>query len=101
VAATLVVFFGVLPDYLDQLRTICLDAACNYQQLTAGQLQTLNVLGWSLDQYVNLQVALYLVSISVSLVVSSLIVWLRPQSDSSEPSLYLLDGPRQSSGSVE
>jgi hypothetical protein len=78
VAATLVVFFGVLPDYLDQLRTICLDAACNYQQLTAGQLQTLNVLGWSLDQYANLQIALYLVSISVSLVVSALIVWRRP-----------------------
>ena len=58
VAATLVIFIGVLPDYLDQLHTICLDASCNYQQLTAGQLETLNGLGWSLDQYAGLQVVL-------------------------------------------
>ena len=78
VAATLVIFLGVLPDYLDQLHTICLDASCNYQQLTAGQLETLNELGWSLDQYAGLQVVLCLVSISVSLGVSALIVWRRP-----------------------
>ncbi len=78
VAATLVIFFGVLPDYLDQLHTICIDASCNYQQLTAGQLETLNGLGWSLDQYAGLQVVLNLVSISVSLGVSALIVWRRP-----------------------
>ena len=58
---------GVLPDYVDQLHTICIDASCNYQQLTAGQLETLNGLGWSLDQYAGLQVVLNLVSISVSL----------------------------------
>ena len=78
VAATLVVFFGVLPDYLDQLRTICLAAACDYQQLTAGQLQTLNALGWSLDQYAGLQVALFLLSILVSIGISAFIVWRRP-----------------------
>jgi hypothetical protein len=38
----------------------------------------LNELGWSLDQYSGLQVALYLLSILVSLGVSVLIVWHRP-----------------------
>ena len=78
VAITLVIFIGVLPDYLDQLHTICIEASCNYQLLTAGQLETLNKLGWSLDQYAGIQVVLNLVSISVSLGVSALIVWRRP-----------------------
>jgi len=78
VAATLVIFFGVLPDYLDQLHTLCTGSSCSYQQLTVGQAETLHALGWSLDQYVDLQVVFYLLSVSVSIGVSAFIVWRRP-----------------------
>jgi hypothetical protein len=78
VVVTLVIFFGVLPEYVDQLHTLCIAASCNYQQLTAGQVQTLNDWRWSLDQYASLQVALNLVAILISLGVSALIVGRRP-----------------------
>jgi hypothetical protein len=77
VVLTLVIFFGSLPVYVNQLHTRCVGTACVYQQLTAGQVQILQGLGWSLDEYAALQVVLMLAGIAVSVGVSTLIVWRR------------------------
>jgi hypothetical protein len=74
---TLVIFFGSLPVYVNQLHTRCVGTACVYQQLTAGQVQILQGLGWSLDEYAALQVALMLAGVAVSVGISNLIVWRR------------------------
>jgi signal transduction histidine kinase len=76
-ALTLAIFCGSLPAYLDQLHTRCAGATCSYQQLTAAQVHSLQALGWSLDQYVAVQIALNLLSLSVGLGVGALIVWHR------------------------
>jgi signal transduction histidine kinase len=78
VVLTLAIFFGSLPVYVAQLHTRCAGTACVYQQLTAGQVQTLQGLGWSLDDYAALQVVLMLITVVVSVGVSTLIVWRRP-----------------------
>lgn len=77
VVLTLAIFFGSLPVYLTVLQTRCAGTACIYQQLTAGQVETLQGLGFSLGNYAALQVALTLVIIAVSVAVSALIVWHR------------------------
>jgi hypothetical protein len=74
---SLAIFFGGLPTYLHQLHTLCAGALCSYQQLAPGQVQTLVALGWSLDQYVALQIALTLLSLGVGLGVGMLIIWRR------------------------
>lgn len=77
VVLTLAIFFGSLPVYLTVLQTRCEGSACIYQQLTAGQVQTLQGLGFSLGNYATLQVVSMLLTIAVSLAVSALIVWHR------------------------
>src|SRR5579885_1986752 len=77
VVLTLAIFFGSLPVYLTVLHTRCEGSVCIYQQLTAGQVETLQGLGWSLDEYATLQVVSMLLTIAVSLAVSGLIVWHR------------------------
>jgi signal transduction histidine kinase len=77
VFVTLAIFIGSLPVYVAQLHTPCMGTACTYQRLTAGQVQLLQELGWSLDKYAALQVVLMLMSVVVGVGVSTLIVWRR------------------------
>ncbi len=78
VVLTLVIFFGSLPMYVAQLQTPCTETACEYQQLTHSQAETLKGMGLSLGDYVAFTVALILTSVVVCLVVSTLIIWRRP-----------------------
>jgi len=78
VVLTLTIFFASLPVYIAQLQTPCTDPACYYTQLTPGQVGSLNGMGLSLGDYVAFTVALTLASVVVCLVVSTLIVWRRP-----------------------
>jgi hypothetical protein len=77
VVLTLVTFFGSLPGYMAQLQTPCSEAACQYQQLTAGQVEMLKGIGLSAGDYAAYTVVLALISMVVCLVVSMLIVWRR------------------------
>jgi hypothetical protein len=78
VVLTLVIFFGILPAYVAQLQTPCTETACEYQQLTHTQAETLKGAGLSLGGYAALTVAFILASVVVCLVVSTLIIWRRP-----------------------
>jgi hypothetical protein len=78
VVLTLVIFFGSLPMFVAQLQTPCTETACEYQQLTHSQAETLKGMGLSLGDYVAVTVALILTSVVVCLVVSTLIIWRRP-----------------------
>jgi len=64
--------------YLAQLQTPCAPTACQYQQLTHSQAETLQGIGLSLGDYAALTVGLQLVTTVVCLVVSTLIIWRRP-----------------------
>jgi hypothetical protein len=75
---TLVTFFASLPVYVAQLQTPCAPTACPYQQLTHAQAETLQGMGLSLADYATLTVAFTLAFMVVSLVVSTLIIWRRP-----------------------
>ncbi len=77
VILTLGIFFASLPVYVALLQTPCAGAACEWQQLTPGQVETLTGIGLSLSDYAAYTVALTLVSVVVCLVVSTLIVWRR------------------------
>jgi len=77
VVLTLAIFFGSLPMYLAQLRTPCTEIACEYQQLTHLQAETLKGMGMSLGDYAALTIAIALASVGVCLVISTLIVWRR------------------------
>ncbi len=77
VVLTLLIFFASLPVYLAQLQTPCTGPACQYQQLTPGQGETLKGIGLSLGDYAAYTVALLLASVVVCLAVSTLIVWRR------------------------
>jgi signal transduction histidine kinase len=77
IALTMALCIGSLPVYETQLHTRCEGTTCIYQQLTAEQVQTLQGLDWSLDEYAALQVVLLLLSVGVSVGVSTLIVWRR------------------------
>jgi len=74
---TLGIFFASLPVYLAQLQTPCTGSACQYQQLTPGQVGALKGMGLSLGDYAALLVALTLALVVVSLVVSTVIIWRR------------------------
>src|SRR6266571_8673396 len=78
VVLTLAIFFATLPVYIALLQTPCAGLACQYQQLTPGQVGTLKGMGLSLGDYATYTVALLLASVVVCLVVSTLIVWRRP-----------------------
>jgi hypothetical protein len=77
VALTLAIFLGSLPIYLAQLQMPCAGVFCQYYQLPPTQVEALQRLGWSLDQYAALQIPLMLFCVGVALVVSALIVWRR------------------------
>jgi len=74
---TLTIFFASLPVYVAQLQTPCAGVACQYQQLTPGQVEMLNGIGMSLGAYTAITVAFALTNMIVCLVVSVLIVWYR------------------------
>ncbi len=77
VVLTLAIVFASLPAYVAQLQTPCTGKACQYQQLTPGQVETLTGMGLSLGDYAAYTVALLLASVVLCLVVSTLIVWRR------------------------
>jgi signal transduction histidine kinase len=78
VVLTLAICFASLPLYLAQLQTPCAPTACHYQQLTPAQAEMLAQIGWSLGEYAAITLTLLLVTIGVCLVVSTLIIWRRP-----------------------
>src|SRR6266496_106091 len=78
VVLTLTIFGASLPVYAAQLRTPCAGSACWYTQLSPEQAGTLKGMGLSLGDYSGYTVALTLASVVVCLVVSTLIVWRRP-----------------------
>ncbi len=78
VVLTLAIFCASLPVYLALLQTPCAGTACEYQQLTHSQVETLKGLGLSVVDYTVYTVALTLASVVVCLAVSTLIVWRRP-----------------------
>ena len=78
VVLTLAILFASLPVYIALLQTPCTGPACEWQQLTPGRVATLKGIGLSLSDYVACTVALRLVLVLICLVVSTLIVWRRP-----------------------
>jgi len=78
VALTIVTCVGSLPGYLAQLQTPCAPTACFYQQLTRAQAETLTGTGWSLGEYAAFTLTLLLITFGACLVVSTLIIWRRP-----------------------
>jgi hypothetical protein len=77
VVLTLAIFFASLPVYLALLQTPCEGAACEYQQLTHAQVETLKGMGLTPGDYTAYTVALTLAILVVCLAVSTLIVWRR------------------------
>src|SRR5215469_16150299 len=77
VVLTLVIFFDSLPMYVAQLQTPCTGSACQYQQLTPGQVEMLKGIGMSLGDYTAYTVAFALANMILCLVVSTVIVWHR------------------------
>jgi len=77
VILTLTIFFASLPTYMAQLQTPCVGAACIYQQLTPGQVETLTGMGLSPADYAAFTIVLALVCMLVCLVVSALIILRR------------------------
>ncbi len=77
VVLTLAIFFASLPVYLALLQTPCEGAACEYQQLTHAQVETLKGMGLTPGDYTAYTVALTLAIMVVCLAVSTLIVWRR------------------------
>ena len=78
VVLTLTIFGASLPVYIAQLQTPCAGTACWYTQLSPEQAGTLKGMGLPLGDYTAYMVALTLASVGVCLVVSTLIVWRRP-----------------------
>src|SRR2546421_7767477 len=79
VVLTLAIFFASLPVYIAQLQTPCAGMACALsQQLSPGQVGALKGIGLSLGDYAAYIVALTLASVVVCLVISTLIIWRRP-----------------------
>jgi hypothetical protein len=75
---TLAIFFASLPLYLAQLKTPCAGTACWYTQLSPSQGEALKGIGLSPDVYAGYTVALTLATVGLCLIVSTLIVWRRP-----------------------
>ena len=78
VVLTLTIFFASLPVYIALLQTPCAGSACWYSQLSPEQAGAFKGMGLSLGDYTAYMVALTLASVVVCLVVSTLIVWRRP-----------------------
>ena len=78
VILALAIFFGSLPTYLAQLQTPCTEISCEYQQLTPSQAAMLEGMGLTNAGYAALTIVLAFVSILMCLVVSTLIIWRRP-----------------------
>src|SRR5215467_12790965 len=78
VTLTLTIFGASLPVYVAQLHTPCAGSACWYSQLTPSQVEALKGMGLSLGDYAACIVALTLAPVVVYLVVSTLIIWRRP-----------------------
>jgi len=77
VVLTLAIFFASLPVYVALLQAPCAGTACEYQQLTPGQAETLKRMGLSPGDYTQYTVALTLASMVVCLAASTLIIWRR------------------------
>jgi hypothetical protein len=78
VILTLAIFFAGLPVYLAQLQTSCIGTECSYLQPSPEQVGALKGIGLSIGDYTATMVTLTLISVVVCLVVSTLIVWRRP-----------------------
>jgi hypothetical protein len=81
VVLTLAIFFASLPMHLAQLQTICIGTfgtVCTYLQLTPDQGEALKGFGLTPGNYAAYTIALTLANMVMCLVVSTLIVWRRP-----------------------
>src|SRR5262249_17809387 len=70
-------FFATLPERLARLQTLCTGPACSKQQLAPEQAELLLSMGWSLEGYAALVLALTLASAGLNMLVGALIVWAR------------------------
>jgi hypothetical protein len=77
VVLTLAIFGANLPVYVALLHTPCAGPACEWQQLTPGQVATLTGMGLSLGDYAAIIVALTLAEVLACVVVSTLIILRR------------------------
>ncbi len=75
---TLAIFFASLPVYVVLLQTPCAGMACQWQQLTHSQAEMLQGMGLSLADYALFTLVFALASVVLCLVVSTLIIWHRP-----------------------
>jgi len=87
------IFFASLPEHLTRLQTLCAGAPCSKQQLTPEQAQLLSSVGWSLKDYAALMVALSLATGGLGLLVSTLIIWRRPDDRMALLVALMLAGP--------
>jgi len=78
VVLTLAIFFASLPAYIALLQTPCVGPACGYLQLSPEQAATLKGVGLFPGIFTAYTVALTYVMMLVSLTVSMVIVWRRP-----------------------
>ena len=79
VVLSLGTFFASLPVYIAQQQTLCAGTECTYGMLlTPSQAEVLKGIGLSLSDYAASSVAFTLATIVLCLVVSTLIVWRRP-----------------------
>jgi hypothetical protein len=79
VILTLGTYFASLSDFMSQLHTPCYGPACAYgMRLTPEQAGALTGMGLSLGDHAAFTVALTLATMVVCLVVSTLIIWRRP-----------------------
>jgi hypothetical protein len=78
VVLSLVIFFASLPEHLTRLHTLCAPSACSALQLAPEQAAVLRRVGWSLEDYATLLVALTMASAGLNVLLSTLIIWRRP-----------------------
>src|SRR5260221_2995416 len=78
VVLTLGIFFASFPVFLAQLHTWWVEGTSSYWQITSEQAQLLSRVGWSLDGYAAFVIALTLASGVLYLILSTLIIWRRP-----------------------
>src|SRR5262249_16919852 len=87
------IFFASLPEHLARLQTLWSGAACSKEQLTREQTELLSSMGWSLKDYAALLVALSLAAGGLGLLVSTLIIWRRPDDRMALLVALMLAGP--------
>ncbi len=78
VVLTLGIFFASFPVFLAQLHTLWVEGTSSYWQITSEQAKLLSRVGWSLDGYAAFVIALTLASGVLYLILSTLIIWRRP-----------------------